>query len=391
MANDKKFITKNGLVTQNVEYLSPDRDSTINLEMLDSDTLSWEGDSGQLFSITDSLTGVIFSVNDISGVPSIEVDDDGTIRFAEFAGNVLIGTATDDGTNKLQVDGSVAATSFSGDGSDLTNVDADQLDGEDGSYYLNYNNFTNTPSLYDSGDFDSDFSGKDTDDLSEGSSNLYFTNARVDARIGDGTLTVEGGDGLTGSGTFDANQTDNETITIDHADTSSQGSVNNSGTTVIQDISLDGFGHVTDLGSTTLSAASFSLGTSDDVEFDSLGVGTSASGTSGEIRATGDITAHFSDDRLKTKLGVIEDALAKVNSLEGFYYEPNDTAVELGYERKRMVGVSAQSVQNVLPEAVKAAPISDEYLTVQYEKLVPMLIEAVKTLSARVDELEGKR
>jgi hypothetical protein len=44
----------------------------------------------------------------VSGIPSIEVDDDGTIRFAEYSGNVLVGTATDDGT-KLQVDGTVTA------------------------------------------------------------------------------------------------------------------------------------------------------------------------------------------------------------------------------------------------------------------------------------------
>jgi hypothetical protein len=353
--NTKKFVAKNGLQTQNIEHISPDRANTISQEMLDSDTLSWEGDSGQLFSITDSLTGTIFSVNDISGIPSIEVDDDGTIRFAEFDGNVLIGTATDDGTNKLQVNGTVAATAFGGDGSALTDVDAATLNGQNAAYYLNYNNFTNTPT------------------------------------IGDGTLTVSGGSGLTGSGTFDANQTTNSTVTIDHADTSTQASVDNSGGTVIQDVTLDTYGHVTALGSTTLSAASFSLGTSDDVRFDSLGIGTAASGVSGEIRATGDITAHFSDDRLKTRLGGIEDALEKVCSLDGFYYEPNDTAVELGYERNKQVGVSAQSVQNVLPEAVKTAPISDEYLTVQYEKLVPMLVEAIKTLSARVDELEGKR
>jgi hypothetical protein len=110
--NTKKFVAKNGLRTQNTEYLSPDRTNTILQEMLDSDTLSWDGDSGQLFSITDSLTGTIFSVNDISGIPSIEVDDDGTIRLAEFAGNVLVGTNTDDGTNKLQVLGTVSAADF---------------------------------------------------------------------------------------------------------------------------------------------------------------------------------------------------------------------------------------------------------------------------------------
>lgn len=145
-------------------------------------------------------------------------------------------------------------------------------------------------------------------------------------------------------------------------------------------------------GATSTSGLKTNLGldASDDVQFDSFGVGTSASGTSGEIRATGDITAHFSDDRLKTRLGGIENALEKVCSLDGFYYEPNDTAVELGYERNKQVGVSAQSVDNVLPEAVKPAPISDKYLTVQYEKLVPMLIEAIKELEARVAELELK-
>jgi hypothetical protein len=71
----------------------------------DNGTLSFEGSAGQLFSITNSLSGTIFSVNDVSGIPSIEVDDTGTIRLAEFSGNVLIGTATDDGTNKLQVNG----------------------------------------------------------------------------------------------------------------------------------------------------------------------------------------------------------------------------------------------------------------------------------------------
>jgi hypothetical protein len=74
-------------------------------------TLSFDGSAGQLFSITNDMTGTIFSVNDVSGIPSIEVDDDGTIRFAEYSGNVLIGTATDDGS-KLQVNGTVAANNI---------------------------------------------------------------------------------------------------------------------------------------------------------------------------------------------------------------------------------------------------------------------------------------
>jgi len=215
-----------------------------------------------------------------------------------------------------------------------------------------------------------------------------YDGTQWDVISGDAEVSVTGGSGLSGSGSFNLNDTTTTSITLDHADTSSQSSVTNSAATVIQNVSLDAFGHVTSLDSKTLSKSDFSLDTTDDVQFDSLGVGTAASGTSGEIRATNDVTAFFSDDRLKTRLGGIEGALEKVCSLDGFYYEPNDTAVELGYERKRYVGVSAQSVQNVLPEVVKTAPISDKYLTVQYEKLVPMLIEAIKELEARVAELE---
>ena len=68
--------------------------------------------------------------------------------------------------------------------------------------------------------------------------------------------------------------------------------------------------------------------------------------------------------------------------LNGYYFTENQTAKELGYENDRLqVGVSAQEVQKVLPEVVTEAPIDDKYLTVWYDKLIPLLIEAIKELA----------
>lgn len=69
------------------------------------------------------------------------------------------------------------------------------------------------------------------------------------------TITVSAGSGMTGGGAFTTNQSFNETVTLSHADTSSQGSVNNSGATVIQDVTVDTYGHVTGLGSKTITSA----------------------------------------------------------------------------------------------------------------------------------------
>jgi hypothetical protein len=131
-----------------------------------------------------------------------------------------------------------------------------------------------------------------------------------------------------------------------------------------------------------------SSNTTTNVQFGSFGVGTAASGTTGEIRATGDITASYSDDRLKTRLGTIENALDKVKNLTGFYYEANDLAQSLGYTVKREVGLSAQDMQKQFPEIVTTAPIDDKYLTIWYEKTAPLLVEAIKELAREVEEIK---
>jgi len=111
----------------------------------------------------------------------------------------------------------------------------------------------------------------------------------------------------------------------------------------------------------------------------------------GDFSATGDVIAFVSDERLKENIRPLENALDKVLQLSGFTYTFNDVAEKLGFSKTEThVGVSAQEVQAVLPEAVKAAPIDEDYITVQYDKIVPLLIEAIKELSDKVDALEKR-
>jgi hypothetical protein len=133
----------------------------------------------------------------------------------------------------------------------------------------------------------------------------------------------------------------------------------------------------------------------------------------GAISAIGDIVAYASDERLKTKVGSIENALDKVCSLTAFKYVHNEIAHQNGLTSDVVhVGLSAQEVQKVLPEVVKPAPFDletvegggvtksrsgENYLTIQYERIVSLLVEALKeerkareALEERIARLELK-
>jgi hypothetical protein len=122
--------------------------------------------------------------------------------------------------------------------------------------------------------------------------------------------------------------------------------------------------------------------------YGSVGIGTAPTAytlqVGGTIGASGDITALYSDDRLKTRTGALDNALEKVCSLDTFTYVSNDLAKSIGYDNRQRVGLSAQQVQKILPEAVCPAPADPAYLTIQYEKVVPLLVEAIKELSAKL-------
>lgn len=147
-------------------------------------------------------------------------------------------------------------------------------------------------------------------------------------------------------------------------------------------------------GAVTLSTPQ-SIGTSSSVQFGSFGVGTGASGTTGEIRATNNVTAYFSSDaNLKENIKDIENALNAVNFVGGKTFDWKDDYIENhggidGYfVNKKDFGVIAQDLQKVFPIAVKTR--QDGTLAVDYEKLVALAFAAIKELAARLELLETK-
>ena len=117
----------------------------------------------------------------------------------------------------------------------------------------------------------------------------------------------------------------------------------------------------------------------------------------GTIVATSNITAYSSDERLKDLKGTIDNALDKIDRVNGYYYTWNDTAREIdstAFKEGIEIGVSAQEIEKILPEVVTEAPIVDihkldvDYKTVYYDKIVPLLIEGIKELNKKIRKLE---
>lgn len=137
------------------------------------------------------------------------------------------------------------------------------------------------------------------------------------------------------------------------------------------------------------------VATTSNVQHASLGIGTAASGTSGEIRAVNNITAYYSSDRkFKENIQDIPNALAAVDVIGGKLFNWTDEFLnENGGEDdyflpKESFGVIAQDVQSVLPVAVRTR--EDGSLAVDYEKLCALAFQAIKELKAEVDQLKGK-
>lgn len=169
------------------------------------------------------------------------------------------------------------------------------------------------------------------------------------------------GIGITGSSDLTFDGTTLSAANLDVAGTSSFDDISSSGTAALTTATVAGT--LTVNNTTTLY---------------SLSVNTNIA-AAGSITATGNITA-FSDERLKRDIRTIDDALAKISMVRGVHYVSQNTD-------QPGIGVIAQEVQKVIPEAVQD---NGGMLSVAYGNLVGLLIEGIKELQARVEKLEAR-
>jgi hypothetical protein len=138
------------------------------------------------------------------------------------------------------------------------------------------------------------------------------------------------------------------------------------------------------------------LGTTADPQFNSIGVGTTASATTGQIRATDDITAFYSSDvALKENIHNIPSASEKIEQLNGVLFDwkqeyiDNNGGEDGYFVRKSDVGVIAQDVEKVLPEIVGTRP--NGIKAVKYDRLCALLIEGFKEMKQEIKQLKESK
>lgn len=240
-----------------------------------------------------------------------------------------------------------------------------------------------------------------TDSVAEGSTNLYFSNARARAAISasgslsynnttgvisftDAVTSVAGKTGAVSLNTADVAESGNLYYTDARAraavSVTGNGSYNS--TTGVITISAPVTSVAGKTGAVTLAIADTSgLQSALDGKFSASGGTISGNvSVSGTVTATGDITA-FSDSRTKMNIETITEALYKVKAMRGVSYISK-------FNMEERIGVVAQEVERVVPEVVHTH--SNGLKSVAYQNLVGLLIEAIKALELRVAELEDR-
>ena len=107
----------------------------------------------------------------------------------------------------------------------------------------------------------------------------------------------------------------------------------------------------------------------------------------GIARFTNNIITGYSDDRLKKRTRNLENCVPVVSSWTAFKYLPCENN-NFCLQEKEDIGLSAQEVQISFPQTVDVSPVNDAYLTIRYERVVPILVQCIKELNGKIQRLE---
>ena len=218
------------------------------------------------------------------------------------------------------------------------------------------------------------------------------TSVGTSGNLSTGNIVLQGSGATSVSksgGTITISSTDTNTDTNNYinAGSYSNGTLNLTG--VGLNFNVTGFptnnNQLTNGAGYTTYSANQTLNDTSNVHFEGLMVGQTTGATANTIRCVGDVVASYSsDERLKDNLTPIENSLKKVGQLKGYEFDWNDKQeVYEGHD----VGVIAQEVEKVVPEIVETRE-HDGYKAVKYEKLVPLLINAINELKEEIEELK---
>lgn len=338
------------------------------------------------------FTGSILTEQSISG-SDIRIDAWGSVSSSLASINTTVGALSTEYSDLQNIPGGIiSASSLSSSGQ--------------GQISLTTNSSTTVPTLLGVRTSDSptfvDLSLRNFSSVSASLASLTAGTITINNDADNRVLTANGNSTLNGESnlTFDGSAlTINGTILRDYTGVETSITGLTGGTQYGFILEGDAQGHVVIGLRDNDTSDSFSIISGDgdyysDTTFDKLAFQVKSNGrttigghltVSGSIVSTGDITAyHTSDENLKDNIELIQQPIDKIKQIKGVSFDWNEKSEHTGHD----IGVIAQDIEKILPEIV--ATRDNGFKAVRYEKIVALLIEAVKEQQSQIDELKAK-
>lgn len=338
----------------------------ITMNVLDDGTLSYEASQGQVFSVSESLSGEIFNVSDISGIPAIRAVDDGRLQLNPHAGNVLIGTYDDNLEDKLQLHGGMTVL---GDSGQLFSI----VDDPTSETIFSVNDMSGVPSIRvkDNGD-------------------VYLAEYTGVVQVGVTNSTVAQGMEILGGLKIGQQESSPNNVSggdyqvwIERFDSRDWALFVSGETLNVNDTRAPDYG--LRVQTNTSAAYAIAVDVSGSYKFRVNGAGDAFATSHGSS----------SDARLKENVTDLTGSLDLVKSLRGVNFTWIDNP-----DAGNQIGFIAQEVEEHVPEIVindaeeesvmPDGSVDVHYKHVEYGKLAPVLVEAIKEQQAMIEALQAR-